>query len=74
MTDPRNVAHDKKVMHDKHNEGIDTTHGTGHEPQPGKKAPMPPEETQSAGHNPADTSTPGASDGKNRDDAEKGNH
>ena len=37
MTDPRNVAHDKKVLQEKKHHGIDVTAGTHHAPQPGKK-------------------------------------
>ena len=48
MSDPRNVQHDKKVMHEKEHHGEDLTKGTGHHPQPGKKmhaAEKPPENT-----------------------------
>jgi hypothetical protein len=37
MGDPRNVAHDKKVIQEKHHKGDDDTKGAVHAPQPGKK-------------------------------------
>jgi len=37
MSDPRNVAHDKKVIHKKQNQGENLTQGAAHVPQPGKK-------------------------------------
>ncbi|CAN5329781.1 hypothetical protein BH09VER1_BH09VER1_49230 [soil metagenome] len=37
MSDPRNVAHDKKVIHEKQKHGEDLTAGAAHAPQPGKK-------------------------------------
>jgi hypothetical protein len=40
MPDPRNVAHDKKVMEEKKHEGEDLGEGTVNDPQPGKKPPM----------------------------------
>ncbi len=40
MADPRNVAHDKKVMEEKKHEGEDLHEGTVNVPQPGKKPPM----------------------------------
>ncbi len=39
MSDPRNVAHDKKVIHEKQKQGEDLTDGAAHVPQPGKKTP-----------------------------------
>ena len=39
MSDPRNVQHDKKVIHDKQQHGEDLTKGAAHVPQPGKKTP-----------------------------------
>jgi hypothetical protein len=38
MSDPRNVAHDKKVIHEKQVHGKDPAPGAAHVPQPGKKA------------------------------------
>ena len=37
MSDPRNVAHDKKVIHEKQKQGEDLTAGAAQVPQPGKK-------------------------------------
>src|SRR6266699_6900015 len=37
MGDPRNVAHDKKVIQEKHHKGDDVVKGAVHAPQPGKK-------------------------------------
>ncbi len=37
MADPRNVAHDKKVMEEKKHDGEDISEGTVHVPQPGMK-------------------------------------
>ncbi len=40
MTDPRNVAHDKKVQQEKTNQGIETAPDALKTPQPGKKPPL----------------------------------
>ena len=37
MSDPRNVAHDKKVIHEKQKHGENLAEGAAHIPQPGKK-------------------------------------
>jgi len=37
MTDPRNIAHDKKVQQEKKHKGEDIAQGTTETPQPGKK-------------------------------------
>jgi len=37
MSDPRNVAHDKKVIHEKQKQGEDLEQGAAHVPRPGKK-------------------------------------
>jgi hypothetical protein len=37
MSDPRNVAHDKKTIHEKQKHGENLASGTAHIPQPGKK-------------------------------------
>jgi hypothetical protein len=37
MSDPRNVAHDKKVIHEKQKHGENLAEGAAHVPQPGKK-------------------------------------
>ena len=40
MTDPRNVAHDKRVQQEKKHKGQDIAEGTAATPQPGKKPPL----------------------------------
>ena len=40
MTDPRNIAHDKKVQKEKHHQGEEVAPGANQTPQPGKKTPM----------------------------------
>ncbi len=40
MTDPRNIAHDKKVAHDKEAHGEEIAPGADETPQPGKKPHM----------------------------------
>lgn len=37
MTDPRNIAHDKKIQHDKEHRGEEIAPDAEHTPQPGKK-------------------------------------
>jgi hypothetical protein len=37
MSDPKNVAHDKKVIHEKQKQGENLAKGAAHIPQPGKK-------------------------------------
>ena len=37
MSDPRNVAHDKKIIHEKQKHGENLAKGASHIPQPGKK-------------------------------------
>jgi hypothetical protein len=44
MTDPRNVAHDKKVQQEKKHHGEEITPDAEHAPQPGKKPPIKQEE------------------------------
>lgn len=44
MTDPRNVAHDKKVQQEKKNHGEDIAPGAIHAPQPGQKPALHHEE------------------------------
>lgn len=52
MTDPRNIAHDKKVQQEKKHHGEAIAPGAEHAPQPGRKPaltptpPPPPESTQ----------------------------
>lgn len=52
MTDPRNVAHDKKVAQEKKHQGIDVAAGTHHAPQPGKKPQVDPVVEQPVDHAP----------------------
>lgn len=40
MTDPRNIAHDKKVAHDKAADGEKIAPGADETPQPGRKPHM----------------------------------
>jgi hypothetical protein len=40
MTDPRNVAHDKKVQQEKAHQGIENAPDAINTPQPGKKPPL----------------------------------
>ena len=37
MSDPRNVAHDKKIIHEKKKHGENLAKDAAHVPQPGKK-------------------------------------
>jgi hypothetical protein len=65
MSDPRNVAHDKKVIHAKQKHGEDLADGAAHVPQPGKKtgkaaehgAHKETEAEEAGGHVPPDTTT-----------------
>jgi hypothetical protein len=40
MTDPRNVAHDKKVQEEKNHHGEQIAPNAEHAPQPGKRPPL----------------------------------
>ena len=40
MTDPRNIAHDKKVQQEKKHRGEEVAPGSDQTPQPGKKTHM----------------------------------
>ena len=40
MTDPRNIAHDKRVAQEKKHHAEEVTHETDKTPQPGKKTHM----------------------------------
>ena len=48
MSDPRNVAHDKKVMQEKVHHGEDPAEGAAATPQPGKKPPQVHDDAASA--------------------------
>jgi hypothetical protein len=54
MADPRNVAHDKKVMEEKKHEGENIGEGTVNAPQPGKKPLMEKEDHADAKENKSD--------------------
>ena len=43
MTDPRNIAHDKKVQQEKKHRGEEISPSSEHAVQPGKKPPMQPQ-------------------------------
>ncbi len=45
MTDPRNVAHDKKVQQEKKHRGEEIAPGAEHAPQPGQKPALKPQES-----------------------------
>ena len=54
MTDPRNIAHDKKVQQEKKHKGEDISQGTTQTPQPGKKPHLQEHESnRAADHEPA---------------------
>lgn len=42
MTDPRNIAHDKKVAQEKKHQHLEVVPGAGHAVQPGRKPHMAP--------------------------------
>jgi hypothetical protein len=42
MTDPRNIAHDKKVQQEKKHHHVEVSPGAEHAVQPGKKPHMAP--------------------------------
>ena len=42
MTDPRNIAHDKKVQQEKKHQHVEIAPGAEHAVQPGKKPHMAP--------------------------------
>jgi hypothetical protein len=46
MTDPRNIAHDKKVQQEKKHHGEDIAPDAEHTPQPGKKPHIKHDETK----------------------------
>jgi hypothetical protein len=58
MSDARNVANDKKVIHEKQKHGEDLAEGAAHVPQPGKKTAR--EESHSA-HKRTDAENAGGS-------------
>ncbi|MET3493430.1 hypothetical protein [Variovorax boronicumulans] len=46
MTDPRNVAHDKKVQQEKKHNGEEIAPGAIHAPQPGQKPALKHDEAE----------------------------
>jgi len=53
MTDPRNIAHDKRVQQEKKHHGEPGTHGSHNPPRPGRKPHMPHEPAnEPIGHGP----------------------
>jgi hypothetical protein len=48
MTDPRNIAHDKKIQRDKKHRGEELASGAEHVPQPGKKPHIETHEDEAA--------------------------
>ena len=48
MTDPRNVAHDKKVQQEKKHHGEEIAPEAVHAPQPGKKPQLKDDENKAA--------------------------
>ena len=48
MTDPRNIAHDKKVQQEKKHRGEEIAPGAEHAVQPGKKPHIEPREDPTA--------------------------
>ncbi len=65
MSDPRNVAHDKKIIHEKLKHGENLKEGAAHVPQPGKKTAREgahgahvETEVEEAGGNAAETTAP----------------
>ncbi len=59
MTDPRNVAHDKKVQQEKKHRGEEIAPGADETPQPGKKPHMERHSSDDAPVDDADTRPPG---------------
>ena len=62
MTDPRNVAHDKRVQQEKKHKGEDIAEGMTVTPQPGKKPPHEKHESDAATESP-ETGTPAGTSG-----------
>ena len=62
MTDPRNVAHDKRVQQEKKHKGEDIAEGMTVTPQPGKKPPHEKHQSEVSTESP-DAGTPAATSG-----------
>ena len=54
MTDPRNIAHDKRVQHEKKKPSVEVTNGSSHcAPRPGRKPHQEHQpDIETAGHGP----------------------
>ena len=61
MTDPRNIAHDKKVQQEKKHRGEEIAPGANETPQPGKKPHMEHHVSDDAPADDAETKAPGQS-------------
>ena len=59
MTDPRNIAHDKKVQQEKKHRGEDIAPGADETPQPGKKPHQERHASDDAPADDVDTKEPG---------------
>ena len=55
MTDPRNVAHDKKVQQEKKHNGEEIAPGAIHAPQPGQKPALKHDELEADKDAPSDS-------------------
>lgn len=55
MTDPRNIAHDKKVQQEKKHHHEEIAPGAEHTPQPGKKPHLVEKESTTAADDAAQT-------------------
>ena len=59
MTDPRNIAHDQKIQHEKKHRGEEISPGADAKPQPGKKPHMEHHASDAAPADDSDTKEPG---------------
>ena len=69
MTDPRNIAHDKKVQQEKKHHGEEIAPGSEHVPQPGRKPAMEHHKSDTPPQPPpaASTEEDGDGDGEEKD-------
>jgi hypothetical protein len=58
MTDPRNIAHDKKVAQEKKHHHVEVSPGAEHAVQPGRKPHMAPAAPLPAAANDGDGASP----------------
>jgi len=61
MTDPRNIAHDKKVAQEKKHRGEEVAPGADEKPQPGKKPHQEHHASDDAPADDVDSKSPGQS-------------